>query len=114
AYYSALDRFRAMGLPNAEAAARDFAHNQTTEYRPFVRFMGSRGVEKALENPNLSAFWRYHSNLIRQIGQAVGDTLGTTFRESEGGGGKNAYGETENQARARGATKLAFMLLMAT
>lgn len=120
-YFSTLERFKAMGLPNAEAAARDFAHNQTMEYRPFIRFLGHRKIEGMLEDAHLSAFWRYHSNIVRQGIQAVEDALGTGFHADEGakeatGGDKarNQYGETKNVARARGASKLFWMILYAT
>jgi len=113
AYYSALDRFEKDGVPDPEGAARDWAHRQVVEYRPPVRFLGSRGVEKALENPKLSAFWAYHSDLLRQVATAVGDAAGAGFKEDESTPRENEFGASKTQMRAQGLVKLAVLAAMA-
>jgi hypothetical protein len=113
AYYSALDRFTRDGIPDPETAARDWAHRQVVEYRPPVRFMGSRAAEKVLENPKLSAFWAYHSDLLRQVATAVGDAAGVGFKEQEGTPGKNEFGQGPAAVHANGLAKLAVMAAIA-
>jgi 2'-5' RNA ligase len=114
AYYSALDRFTRDGIPDPETAARDWAHRQVIEYRPPVRFMGSRAAEKVLENPKLFAFWAYHSDLLRQVAQAVSDAAGTGFKEEEETPGRNEFGQGPLANRANGLAKLAVMAAIAT
>ena len=113
AYYSALDRFTRDGIPDPEIAARDWAHRQVIEYRPPVRFMGSRAAEKVLENSKLSAFWAFHSDLLRQAAQAVSDAAGTGFKEEETTPGKNEFGQGPAATRANGLAKLAVLAAMA-
>ena len=114
AYYSALDRFTRDGNPDPEGAARDWAHRQVIEYRPPIRFFGSRAIARTLENPKYLAFWPYHSDLLRQVATAVGEAAGPGFEESEATPGKDKFGQTPSQARANGLAKLAVMGAIAT
>ena len=138
-YYAREAQLLAQGMsPDlAEPAARDWAHQQVAEYTTPVRVGGSAALGRILENPNLSAFWRYHfGGILRPVMTAVSDAVGSfkpdeNMTEAMGGalgrttdtasgqqeetyGERNARGQTRAEARTNAIARLLVMTAFAT
>lgn len=124
-FYAREAELQARGVPNPSEAARDWAHLQVAEYTTPARVGGSAALGRLMENPNLSAFWRYHfGGILRPVLSAVAEAVGP-FKavdddlgisgDGEGQQRKrNARGQTEAEARTNAIGRLAVMTLMAT
>jgi 2'-5' RNA ligase len=118
-FYARAAELEAKGMPTeeAEAAARDWAHLQVAEYTTPVRVGGSAALGRLMENPNLSAFWRYHfGGILRPVMNAVSEAAGSFKPEGEpGADGKerNARGQTQAEARINALGRLAVLTAFA-
>lgn len=117
-FYAKEAELQAQGIANPSEGARDWAHQQVAEYTTPVRVAGSAAVGRLLENPNLSAFWRYHfGGILRPVINAVKETAGS-FKPDEDATGtgkeRNAKGQTRAEARTNAVGRLAVLTLFAT
>lgn len=117
-FYAREAELQSKFIPNASEAARDWAHQQVAEYTTPIRVGGSAAVGRLMENPNLSAFWRYHfGGILRPVMNAVNESVGP-FKPDEdttdGWQERNSRGQTQAQARTNAIGRLAVMTLFAT
>lgn len=116
-FYARQAELTAKHVPNADEAARDWAHQQVAEYTTPIRFGGSSALGRLMENPNISAFWRYHfGGILRPVMNAVKEAAGSFKPEDEtAGDGKerNSRGQTRAEARINAIARLAVMIAFA-
>lgn len=118
-FYAAEAQFKAAGVPNPGEAARDWAHENVAEYTTPIRVGGSAAIGRLMENPNLSAFWRYHfGGIVRPVMNAVKEAAGSfkpddAATEAGGGEDRDKYGQSRTRSRTNAIGRLAVMTLFA-
>lgn len=107
------------GVPNAEEAARDWAHRIVGEYTTPIRLAGSAGLGRLAENPLAQSFFRYHFGyILRPLATAVRESLGEFKSDEEAseqvGKETNEFGQSPVASRTLAIARLAALVIMAT
>lgn len=119
AFYAKRAELLREGVPNAEQAARDWAHRMVGEYTTPVRLAGSAGLGRVAENPLAQSFFRYHFGyILRPLATAVRESVGDFKPDEEAsqasGKNVNEFNQSPAAARALAIARLAALVIMAT